>query len=319
MYKSSIIILFVCFVSCNTTPSNENKTVPTENSVDKCYAEISIDTSKLKLGHVANLDIYNGIRNYKFGELKTSYQSCLEIVESNSKIDTCKIKSSINFLDNEWNGNVYFLDGKLCRIELDESNPYLTATYNKLSSLFGRPNLQPIKVINSNFKTATPLIVGNDKRQFKPYSETLNEILKSFTETKSNSSTDIFTEYNENKNEWLLNNKRYSYDGDPIRVNIKYFPQVDIESIWESKTVLQLLVSRSTELEVGQPSSMSGGESKLQGGYRIIPHHYVKVNFFDSKKTMELFKQLEKEAERNINTQSNQQKAQDEKEILKKF
>ena len=89
MHKISILILIVCFASCDTTPANETKTVNKENFVDKCYETISIDTSKLKLGDVANLDIYNGIKNFKFGELKSSYQSCIETDTTNSKIDTC--------------------------------------------------------------------------------------------------------------------------------------------------------------------------------------------------------------------------------------
>ncbi len=259
------------------------------------------------------------IKNYKFGELKSSYKSCITSHSNNTQLDTCQISSSVNFLDEEWNGSLYFIDERLCRIELEENTLYLTASYYKLNALLGKPNQQPIKVINSTFKSVKPLIVGNDTREFRPYTETLNDILKQFIDAKNSSKNDIkLEEFELNKNEWLLNDK-FKYEGDPIRVNIKYYPQIDLESIWQAKNILQWLVSRSTELQIGEPTTIGGGENKLHSGYRIVPRDYVKINFYDSKKTMDYFKKLEKEEHLKSENEKHQKEIKEDKEILNKF
>ena len=133
-----IILFLVVFISCNTTPDRQSEIKSQQTQTDKCGEPYSIDTSKLKLGDVKNLEVYNGIKFLKLGDNKEFYSNCVECYSSSNTMDTCKIKSNINFLDKEWHTTAYFLNNKLCRLELKQNETSLIEIYEKLETVFGK-------------------------------------------------------------------------------------------------------------------------------------------------------------------------------------
>jgi hypothetical protein len=233
-------------------------------------------------------------------------------------LDTCEIIGSVILFDKEWKGLLYFLDEKLCRIELEETGPSLTTSYFDLCTLFGKPNLQRLKVINSKFESVSPVIVGISKRDFEPYTENLNDILKKFSNPNKDSGFHLisYEQYLLNQNEDQLAEPDI-YHGRPKRVKIKYYPQLDFEGIWKSKCILQLLISRIGDLEIGGNSILSNSENKLSSGYRILIKHKVKFNFYDCKETMEYFRNLKKKSYKELEDEKVIKR--DERDILQKF
>lgn len=184
-------LLFIIFISsCNSNLDRYSTSVVTTDTAlsvvnsnetkGNCRESANLNTENLKLGSVKNLQSYNGIKNFKFELAKNTFVDCLECTTIGNGLDSCKIKNSLNFLDKEWTGDVYFINDSLSRIEVQLSNTDLTDVYFRLKTIFGIPNVQNHKVVRSKNSIRNIKVSGNHKRDYRPYSESINDYLSAF-------------------------------------------------------------------------------------------------------------------------------------------
>ena len=316
--KLRFIIFMTIFVSCNTLPEKQNDFKLQQTKTDKCSEPYSTEASKLKLGDVKNLDVYNGVKYLKLGENKEDYLNCTYCQSITNGIDSCKISNKINFLDKDWDVNAYFIDNKLCRLELIQSETSLTAIFYKLQTIFGKPNLQSLNVIHQEESDGKYTIIATDKREFQPYTETVNEYLNEFKnciKNRNKSSLDIDISDMNGLNEEY--SKNY-YDGRPKKVRIKYFTEIGFQCKWESKIILQLNINRTEDLKIGEPSIM-GSKNEIESGYMFIPKYETIINIFNNSNTIKQFEKLKIEKSKRLDSLQKEDALKEKKKILKEF
>jgi hypothetical protein len=313
-----LIFFIVAFVSCNTTPEKQNDTKVQQTQTDKCSEPYSIDTSKLKLGVVKNLEVYNGIKFLKLGDNREFYSNCIDCYSTSNTTDTCKIKSNINFLDKDWDVTVYFFNNTLCRLELRQNESSLIEIYEKLQTIFGKPNLQSMKVVSQKESDTKHTIIGNDKRQFRPYTETVNEFLSAFSDNIKNDNQTEIEPISFNRNEMMEEVQKNSYDGGPIKVRIKFYPKIDFQCKWESKIVMQLNINRTVHLTIGQGSSF-GDNNKLAYGYEVNPKYETIINLYNNTETIKRFELHDIAKSKRLDSLQKQVDLQEKKKILEQF
>lgn len=313
-----LIIPFLTILSsCKFQDGNKNNTILNNQKIDMCNDDIIYDTAKLKLGSVDNLLIYNGVNCFKLGFDRNNYNNCLECSPNNYPIDTCIIKSRNKFLGIKWEGSAYFMNDKLCRLEFIKSNSSLTEIYTKLQTIFGPPNLQKIKIIDSKTSDKNHMVLIKDKLDYSPFVENSDKYLFAFKKAGEKREPyhiqEIFTSGHSMP-------QIYHGPGEKM-VRIKYFPKIVFECKWESTILMELKINRTATVIIG--NGRFGNEDGTPiSGYRIDSNYQVILNLYENKGILEKFNDQKNENYRTMEKKDSMKRIleiAEEKKILQEF
>jgi len=274
---------------------------PSEKMIAACNTKVFVDESKLKLGKVENLDVYNGIKFLKLGTDKKYYQSCFDSITNTKPIDTCILENQLNFLNKNWITTLYFLGDTLTRIKLIRNTSEIPEENTKLNKIFGLPNLQKLQIKRAVFSKAKLNI--DDYAGGSTYYENLFQILNDIQPGIKREDYTIQKEYQAN-DFWIA---LFSRDNSVENVEVKYYNSILMQSLWGSKAVLQLEIYRHQKI------NKETFETKFEIDYQ------VEINMYRNYMSRKYFEGILKENQRSEMLNENIINNNEEQKILKEF
>lgn len=323
MLRLIALLVSLSMISCFQTKNNKKDII--KNTSSYCILENVpvIDSTKLKLSSVKNLDLYNGIKNIKFGTIKSNYANCIKCTNYQT-LDTCVYSDSFTFFDQKWKLLLFFENDTLSRIKLLSKSNFIPNIYPQLSSIFGSPNGHILKLINrSELKRNTYSIRSLTKSMHKSYSENPNNFISNIKFSNAQ-----FENYNyktlreqieENPNE---NKNIYYKDFETKEVSIKYYPSLNSFASWNSTVILNMTISKTTSLKVVSELNKSEENNNaglyLYGGYELENKYDLVIEIYRNIKTLSHFKELEM-LKNKRNQENLKNSAKKKMELLNKF
>jgi len=229
------------------------------NTTEDCGKDtvFEVDTSKLVVGSVENLDVFNGIKFFRFGSSIESFYPCLECFTLQD-IDSCVFKEQLPFLDHEWEFIIYFYKKSLIGVimksksvnEMDLND--VRYIYSDLSDVYGEPNMEPLHIEKASQISKEYYIYTDQLKTMEPYSETRNEIIGSV----DISDEEILIKLNSLIKDGSKNdNTPEIYLKTPISVSkhFEYFPEMNLSARWESNKTLKIKMIRDKDLLIWRP------------------------------------------------------------------
>lgn len=231
-----LFTLIFVFAACNSS-----QTANKQEERELCGPTNNIDTNLLQLGNPLNLDLYNGIKNYKFGIAQDDYRDCINCYKLTRTVDSCSLERMLHFLDENWKGSLYFIDQKLSCIEITCEQPNISETYCKLRTIFGFPNLKSPEIFDYlkvhkkvNSKGICYIIVKNTNYKLSSYSRRYSE--ESFHDNNEISVNDDWPANTSGDidHDWASGSKRYNN-----KVDINYYQNIRLKCSWKSNVILE--------------------------------------------------------------------------------
>lgn len=236
--KNRFLLLSICFISCHN------------NQIELDWISADnlprIDSSSIKLRRLENMDVLNGIDNWRLGMPKKYYRGAF-YNDSAWHSDTCHANFTFNNLHESSRATLVFKNDTLSVIRLSMHSHNIRVLIQRLRDLYGEPNDKPFGF--ELMPDSTVIFKTSDPKQ---YTETAKDILDSVT-TYSGPPIPL---YKDNIMHFSQFRETRWPDSTTFRpaTTFSYYPSMRIRASWRSKRSVKLDIFREAALHPYQKS-----------------------------------------------------------------